>query len=168
MSCLGLAHLIVQHFDAIAKHPAQAVWISFAGGALACFGLAARLLRRDEPGAFKVAHLAAPWAGSALAMAALWMMLPAAAVPIAWGLLAIVVAEAGVASGAMNLLALGSLISLSAAAICLDTATGRLGNGAVAVEAGHAARAHASTCWRVQGGRVDDRERGSGARAAWW
>ena len=131
LSAAGLAHLIVQHVDAIAKHPAQAVWISFAGGALACFVLAARLLHRDEPGAFKVAHLAAPWAGSALAMAALWMMLPAAAVPIAWGLLAMAVAEAGVAAGAMDMLALGSLILLAAAAICLDTVAGRLGNGAV-------------------------------------
>ncbi len=123
LSVAGLAQLVVQHVDAIAKHPAQAVWISFAGGALACFLLAARLLKRDQP-AFKVTHLAAPWAGAALAMVTLWMMLPAAAVPIAWGLLALAVA-------AMELLALGSLLLLAAAAICLDTATGRLGNGAV-------------------------------------
>lgn len=96
---------------------------SYSAGAAACFLLTWRL-RAVETAALQPARQSAPWAASVLAMAALWLVLPEWAAPVAWGLLALAVIEVRIAPAA------GTVVALAAAAAALDIETGRLANSA--------------------------------------
>jgi uncharacterized membrane protein len=113
VNAAGILRLLAEHDAGIQKHPEQSVWIAFAGAAVAYYFLAARLLRDTNPGRAPI-RLLAPWLGSAFALVAIQMLLPASWVFVAFGALAILLAEAGLAAGATYLNGHGRVLSLLA------------------------------------------------------
>jgi uncharacterized membrane protein len=111
----GISELITEHAAGIQKHPEQSVWFSFVGAALAYYYLSGRLLRDTSPDRALV-RVMAPWLGSAFALGAIYMLLQTPYVCVAFGVLAILVAEAGSAWGVPNLIWHGRAVSLVAAA----------------------------------------------------
>ena len=121
VNLVGIGELIVEHAAGIQKHPELSVWISFVGAALAFYFLSARLLGNTSPDRAPV-RVMAPWLGSAFTLAAIYMLLPTPYVCVAFGALAILVVEAGSASGAPNLIWNGRTVSVLAAASLIGLA----------------------------------------------
>ncbi|HEY6346079.1 MAG TPA: DUF2339 domain-containing protein [Bryobacteraceae bacterium] len=115
VNAAGTMRLLVEHAGGVRKYPEQSVWIAFVGAALAYYFLSARLLRDTNPDRTLI-RIMAPWVGSAFAIVAIWMLLPTVYVCLAFGAVAILMTEAGLAAGEQNLICHGRAVSLVAAA----------------------------------------------------
>lgn len=105
LNLLSLAILIVSHWDDFAKFPERPIWLSTGIAALLYGWITVRTLH--ETGWTRTF---APGLGTALAMLALWMVLPEAYVPAAFATLALALTEAGPS----DLVSIGRVAALAA------------------------------------------------------